>query len=481
MTDNEPKTIEDLTKKIQRLKDLLQEREDRLQEANDTLEAIRTGAVDGIVRSTPEGEQVFILKGSDQPYRNLIEEMNEGALLISDTGIILYCNIGFAELVGRKIDKVIGTPLSDWVSARNVEVLNDIIAGNKKDGRRIFEIAFQNVKKQLIPTHVSISTIAFGSINAFALIVTDLSKHMEKEINQYTQNLEKEITQRKKAEELLKASEEHAKKQVVELKRLQGQLEVKNAEVEQYATRMESLAEERAKKLQDAERLAAIGATAGMVGHDIRNPLQAISGDIYLLNDSLVDLPDNRQKSEMKESIESITTNVSYINKIVADLQDFARPLKPEYSIFDLPKLINETLTTIILPDNVKLSVNAETMRAIKSDQIYLRRSITNLVNNAIQAMPNGGKLEVRCFSKDGSVFVTVSDTGVGIPGHVKDKLFTPMMTTKSKGQGLGLAVVKRLIEALNGTISFESEEGKGTKFMIELPINNGKKSPRIY
>jgi signal transduction histidine kinase len=93
------------------------------------------------------------------------------------------------------------------------------------------------------------------------------------------------------------------------------------------------------------------------------------------------------------------------------------------------------------------------------------------LVNNAIQAMPEGGNVEVSCFSKKSSVFVTVSDTGVGIPNHVKAQLFTPMVTTKSKGQGLGLAVVKRLVEALGGTISFESEEGKGTKFIIQLPL----------
>ena len=79
-------------------------------------------------------------------------------------------------------------------------------------------------------------------------------------------------------------------------------------------------------------------------------------------------------------------------------------------------------------------------------------------------------RLEVACLKKEGKIFITVSDTGVGIPDEIKSKIFTPMMTTKSKGQGLGLAVVKRLIEALNGNITFESQEGKGTKFTISLP-----------
>jgi signal transduction histidine kinase len=93
-------------------------------------------------------------------------------------------------------------------------------------------------------------------------------------------------------------------------------------------------------------------------------------------------------------------------------------------------------------------------------------------VINAVQAMPNEGSLivQVKRTERNLAVF-TVEDTGVGIPEDVKGKLFTPLFTTKSKGQGLGLAVVKRLVEGLNGNIRVESEEGKGTKFIIELPI----------
>ena len=101
---------------------------------------------------------------------------------------------------------------------------------------------------------------------------------------------------------------------------------------------------------------------------------------------------------------------------------------------------------------------------------MLLQRAFTNLVTNAIQAMPNGGNLEINGRCEGNRVIVFISDTGVGIPEEVKPKLFTPMMTTKAKGQGFGLAVAKRLIEALNGTITFESEKDKGTKFTIELP-----------
>ena len=108
----------------------------------------------------------------------------------------------------------------------------------------------------------------------------------------------------------------------------------------------------------------------------------------------------------------------------------------------------------------------------LKADPTFIRRALTNLVNNAIQAMPDGGKLEIAGYTQDGFVCLTVADTGVGISEEVKSKLFTPMFTTKAKGQGLGLAVVKRLVEAQGGSIYFESEMGKGTKFIIKLPLN---------
>ena len=103
-------------------------------------------------------------------------------------------------------------------------------------------------------------------------------------------------------------------------------------------------------------------------------------------------------------------------------------------------------------------------------DSTFINRIMVNLVSNAVQAMPNGGKIIIKAYKEASDVVIDVTDTGSGIPDALKNKLFTPMFTTKAKGQGFGLPVIKRMTEALGGTVTFESEEGKGTIFTVRLP-----------
>ena len=241
--------------------------------------------------------------------------------------------------------------------------------------------------------------------------------------------------------------------------------------LENYASNMEKLAEERATKLRDAERLATIGATAGMVGHDIRNPLQAITGDVYLAKSDVNALPESEEKNSLKENLTAIEENVQYISKIVTDLQDYAKPLSPCPEKTDLQLVIDDLLRKNGLPKNVQHEVRVESKaKTITGDSAYLKRIIGNLVTNAVQAMPNGGKLKIHAYKEGEDAVITVEDTGAGIPEESRSKLFTPLFTTKSKGQGFGLAVVKRMTEALNGSVSFESQVGEGTTFIVRLP-----------
>jgi len=250
---------------------------------------------------------------------------------------------------------------------------------------------------------------------------------------------------------------------VTEQKELQRKLELQ-------AENLEKLVDERTKQLKDAERLAGIGQTAGMVGHDIRNPLQSIVGDIYLINSELKALPEGEEKKSIQESIQSIEKCVDYVNKIVVDLQDYARPISPVSEETDLIEVFEDLLKNDI-PKGIKASFKIEKdVKRIMADPSVLKRILGNLVMNAVQAMPQGGKLDMHARKESGDVVLTVQDTGEGIPEDVRPRLFTPLFTTRSKGQGFGLAVVKRMTEALGGTVTFESQVGKGTKFIVRLP-----------
>ncbi len=228
-----------------------------------------------------------------------------------------------------------------------------------------------------------------------------------------------------------------------------------------------------AQRLFNSERLAAIGATAGMVGHDIRNPLHSIIGDVYLLKSDVASMPEGETKESVKESLASIENNIDYINKIVADLQDYSRPLKPEFVEVDIKSLVTSSLSLLNVPRNIDAFMNLdEKLPKLKTDPLLFKRVLMNLATNAIQAMQEGGKLTITASyqDKDETVQIIVADTGVGISADIQDRLFTPLFTTKPKGQGFGLIVVKRLTEALGGTITFDSQQGKGTKFIVSLP-----------
>ncbi len=259
---------------------------------------------------------------------------------------------------------------------------------------------------------------------------------------------------------------------VTERKRIHNKLEENARQLEEFANQMEELAKERARQLNQAERLITIGQTAGMVGHDIRNPLQAIVGELYLAKDEVQSMLSGDIKKRLQEGIANIEENLFYIDKIVADLQDYTKPLKPSKEKVDIEKVIEETLLIVSIPNNLEVSISiAEGFPQFSADFSMLKRVFINLIQNAVQAMPNGGSLKIVANCRDNNAFISVEDTGEGIPEEAKSKLFTPLFTTKSKGQGFGLAVVKRLVDAQGGKTSFESKLGKGTIFTVQLPL----------
>ena len=240
-----------------------------------------------------------------------------------------------------------------------------------------------------------------------------------------------------------------------------------------YSKHLEELVEEKTWQLKGTERLAAIGQTAGMIGHDIRNPLQSIDGAIYLAKGDVESLPDgSKEKEELEEILDLIKEQVSYINHMVTDLQDFARTAPPQFEETIIQESITESLSMVKIPENIQVNVilSANPLK-LTVDCTDMKRIFVNLIKNAVQAMPNGGELTIKVLQKEKEAWICIEDTGVGIAKEIKPKLFTPLFTTKSKGQGFGLAVCKKLIEAQSGEITFDSEVGKGSTFIIKLPL----------
>lgn len=257
--------------------------------------------------------------------------------------------------------------------------------------------------------------------------------------------------------------------QSVELFRARNRLEL-------YARHLEELVEERTKQLQIAERFAIIGELATMIGHDMRNPLQVITNMQYLLEMKISKMhPDDASvlvKHGIPEIFNRIRTEVLYLNKIVSDLQDYARDIHPEVSIVNPILVMDEILKNISIPDNIQVIKRIESDFLISGDPFLLTRVLENLINNAIQAMEKGGILTLKISRAKENVCIMISDTGVGIPPESLSKIFEPLYTTKPKGTGLGLAVTKRLVEAHGGTITLVNTSSEGTTFEVTLPAS---------
>jgi len=157
------------------------------------------------------------------------------------------------------------------------------------------------------------------------------------------------------------------------------------------ARRMKTVIAEDEKKLLEAERLAAIGQTAGMVGHDLRNPLQTITGEVYLAKEELDKLPESAEKKSLQESIETIEQQVGYMDKIVNDLQAYVMPINPQKQTLNLKPLMFSVLAQVDIPQNIETSVQVEDSQEVFADPELLKRVLINLVTNAVQAMPSGG------------------------------------------------------------------------------------------
>ena len=228
-------------------------------------------------------------------------------------------------------------------------------------------------------------------------------------------------------------------------------------------------------KVRRSEKLAAIGKLAAGVAHEIRNPLSSIRGFAQYLRRALKDKP------QELEYAETMVSEVDRINAVVTDLLTFARPMDAQLAPTDISELIEHTVRLVeadARSRNINVQMNISDLSKIPLDAKQMTQAILNLLLNALQAVKNGGRIEVgaELNASDSLLKIWVEDDGSGISADQKGKIFDPFFTTREKGTGLGLAIVHKIVENHSGEINLKSPPtGKtlGCRFTIGIPIKS--------
>ncbi len=229
-------------------------------------------------------------------------------------------------------------------------------------------------------------------------------------------------------------------------------------------------------QLISSSKMAAVGNLTAGIAHELNNPLNNIS----LTTEALIDEFDKWSREKKLEMLNVIFSQVERAGATVANLLDFTRRDEISFEELSINEIMNRTLRLVgneISLSNVQLELElGKNLPRVKGNADNLQQVFLNLLLNAIQAMPDGGKLRVKSYVEDNSLKLDVSDTGIGITRENLDKVFDPFFTTKEvgKGTGLGLSVSYGIIKKHRGVIAVESEVGKGTTFSITLPCSNG-------
>jgi PAS domain S-box-containing protein len=375
-----------------------------------------------------KSEQQLIL--SEKKYRRLYETTQDGIMARDLQGKMIDCNQAYAKMLGYSKKEIKALTVQELLPAKWHEQREEIVKKVLQTGRSIvFEREYKRKEGSVFPASVRTWRLTDGKGKVIGIwsIVRDITEQKDSQKN-----------------------------------------------LETYADVLKKIIDDRTKQISDSERLVAIGQTAGMVGHDLRNPLQTIIGELYLAKNEAVSLAEGEVKNNLKESLQVIEDQAVYMDKIVSDLQAFVQPIRIDKKPFGLKELVLGVLESVVAPNNIKVKIKIEDdFPQIKADFHLIKRVLINLVTNSVQAMPEGGTLTLTGqVGSQGQVSFTVKDTGVGISRAIKKQIFTPLFTTKPRGQGFGLAVCKRVIEAHGGSISFESTLGKGAEFTIQFPAN---------
>jgi PAS domain S-box-containing protein len=369
------------------------------------------------------------LENSEKRYRDLVSTLNEGVWEADANMVTTFVNPKMAEMLGYPLKEMIGSSIYDFVPPETIEAMQNYHSRRKQGIREQYEFRFLRKDGSLIDVQLGVTPLVDenGEFRGSLAGIQDIS----------------------------------------DLKAVQQKLA-------EQSRHLEDLVEERTRDLKDAqslliraEKLATLGELAGGVGHELRNPLAVISNVVYLLKNSLP-----KSDANLLEYVEMIETETHNASSIINDLLDYSRIQPTEKEPTALSEIVAGLLAKLSIPQNVTVeNMLPADLPNVKVNGQQVEMIFTNLISNAIEAMPKGGKLNISARVRGDNLAVSVTDTGVGIPHKDMKKIFEPLYTTKPRGIGLGLAITSRLAELNNIKIRVKSREGQGTTFSLDFLI----------
>jgi PAS domain S-box-containing protein len=424
------------TKTDEQLTDEVADLRARLAEASETLRAIRIGEVDAVLVRGPQGDRLFTLKGADEPYRVLIEEMNQGAVTLSADGSILYCNRRFADLLKTPLEKIVGRAFDTFVAPCERAAFAALLEGARSGGSA-GEIALCAGDASAVPLQLALGPLPAESAAAISLIATDISERRKKEAR-LLQTMEETI----KAEQALEESNKDLLR--------------KNQEIQSFYH---------------------------TVSHELKTPLTSAREFISIVMDGLAGPLNENQQEYLGIARESCHR----LHVCIDDLMDATRletgKLMLEMKRGSLATLVQQ-LVTVLGPVaarkqiSLKHQVQAD-LPDFPFDEHRLMQVLVNLTNNALKFTPENGRVTItaREAPKDpGCVEVCVNDTGCGIAAAELKRIFERLYQVPNsdrgseQGVGLGLYIARELVQSHGGKIWVESELGTGSTFCFSIP-----------
>jgi len=404
------------------------------------------------------GEQLRTMAQLRRQNEQILASAGEGVIGVNQQKQMTFINPAAAELLGRKADECKGVDYAILLKNSTERRAHDFIAETLACGTsyRSDEEFLWRADNSRMPVSCVVTPMHDHQqqVEGAVLTFTDITarKAAEKTLRRYYDRL---AEQDKALAELNRDLEQ----KVVERTRL---LEEKN----QQLVRTEA-------ELAHAEKLAAIGSLAAGVAHEINNPAAIIRGNAEILQGLMADQVEGRDETA------EILDQIERISLITSNLLDFARKQDLRKGHFNLNQMLKETLAQLRhqVPApavNICFEPQAE-LPACFGDADRLRQVFTNLLVNALQAMPAGGRLRVASCRHNHYVQIDIQDEGMGMSEDVRSQIFHPFFTTKKTGTGLGLPVSYGIVQAHEGLIEVESQPGKGSLFRVSLPISLAK------